>query len=284
MDLTSPAVIRNICSQFGFTFKKSLGQNFLTSRETLDNIADAVGQDCGVIEIGPGFGTLTAALAERARRVTAIELDERLLDVLKFTLGGYDNIKIIHGDVMKLDLKQIIHKEFGGGKVSIAANLPYYITTPVITKLLEERLPVSNIVVMVQKEVARRLCAECGSKDCGAITVMCRYYTKPEIIADVPASLFVPPPKVDGAVLKMRMPDKPSVQVLDERMFFRTVKAAFSQRRKTLLNCLCSFFAIPKPELSDILVKLDIEPARRGETLSLEEFARLSDALYNRTA
>lgn len=279
MDLTSPNVIKSIRERFGFTFKKGLGQNFLTSRAVLEDIADAAQTHDGVIEIGPGFGVLTSELASRADKVVAIEIDERLIEVLEYTLSSYDNVKIINDDVLKLDLKELIKNEFGGHEVSVAANLPYYITTPIIAKLLEERLPIKNIVVMVQKEVAERLCAKNGSKDYGAVTVMCRYFTNPEIITTVPASLFVPPPKVDSAVLKLSVLDKPSVSVKDEKMFFRVVKAAFSQRRKTLLNCLCSNFPIAKAQMSELLLSADIAPSRRGETLTLEEFAKISDIL-----
>jgi 16S rRNA (adenine1518-N6/adenine1519-N6)-dimethyltransferase len=279
MELTSPRVIRGIQEKFGFTFKKGLGQNFLTSPEVLSDIVDAAEIDGGVIEVGPGFGVLTTALAQNSEKVVTIEIDERLLDVLRYTLAEFDNVKIINADVLKLDLKQLIQDEFGGEKVSIAANLPYYITTPIITKLLEEKLPVKNIVVMVQKEVALRLAAKPSTKDYGAITVLCQYYTEPSIITNVPASLFVPPPKVDSAVLRLRVLDKPSVEVKDEKIFFRVVKASFSQRRKTLLNCLCSFFSLPKDELSDMLTGIGIVPSRRGETLSLAEFAAVADAL-----
>lgn len=282
MDLTSPKTIRSIQEKFGFTFKKGLGQNFLTSRDVLEQIAQAAEIDGGVLEIGPGFGVLTQALAENAEKVVAIEIDERLLSVLQYTLADFDNVKIVHGDVMKLNLAELIESEFDGEKISVAANLPYYITTPIIAKLLEEKLPLKNIIVMVQKEVAERLCAREGSKDYGSVTVMCRYYTEPEIVTRVPASLFVPPPKVDSAVLRLRVLDNPSVSVKDEKAFFKVVKAAFAQRRKTLLNCLCGAFPIPKEEMSELLKGAGVEPARRGETLSLEEFANISDAIIRR--
>lgn len=282
MDLTSPKEIRSVQSKFGFTFKKGLGQNFLTSHEVLDEIVRAAGQSDGILEIGPGFGTLTQALAESAEKVVSIELDERLLPVLDYTLAEYDNVKIIHGDVMKTDLHSLIKTEFPDMSVSVAANLPYYITTPVITRLLEEKLPAKNIVVMVQKEVAERLAAREGTKDYGAITVLCRYYTEPEIVTVVPASMFVPPPKVDSAVLKMKVLPEPSVKVKNEKLFFKVVKASFAQRRKTLLNCLCSAFPIPKTEMTEILTNAVGNPSRRGETLSLDEFAKISDIIFER--
>lgn len=280
MKLTSPKTIRAIADMFGFTFKKGLGQNFLTSEDILEKIASAA--DCrggGVLEIGPGFGVLTRELSKTAGKVVSLEIDERLLDVLEYTLDGCENVKVINRDVLKTDLRELIREEFGGEKISVAANLPYYITTPIISKLLEERLPLKNIVVMVQKEVAVRMTAEPGSKDYGAITLLCRYFSKPEIITSVPAGLFVPPPKVDSAVLRLKMLDSPSVAANDEELFFKTVRAAFSQRRKTLLNCLSSYFSVPKQELSESLLKINIEPSRRGETLSIEEFAAVSDAI-----
>ena len=280
MKLTSPKTIRAIADMFGFTFKKGLGQNFLTSEDILEKIASAA--DCrggGVLEIGPGFGVLTRELSKTAGKVVSLEIDERLLDVLEYTLDGCENVKVINRDVLKTDLRELIREEFGGEKISVAANLPYYITTPIISKLLEERLPLKNIVVMVQKEVAVRMTAEPGSKDYGAITLLCRYFSKPEIITSVPAGLFVPPPKVDSAVLRLKMLDSPSAAVNDEELFFKTVRAAFSQRRKTLLNCLSSYFSVPKQELSESLLNLNIEPSRRGETLSIEEFAAVSNAL-----
>ncbi len=280
MKLTSPKTIRAIADMFGFTFKKGLGQNFLTSEDILEKIASAA--DCrggGVLEIGPGFGVLTRELSKTAGKVVSLEIDERLLDVLEYTLDGCENVKVINRDVLKTDLRELIREEFGGEKISVAANLPYYITTPIISKLLEEQLPLKNIVVMVQKEVAVRMTAEPGSKDYGAITLLCRYFSKPEIITSVPAGLFVPPPKVDSAVLRLKMLDSPSVAANDEELFFKTVRAAFSQRRKTLLNCLSSYFSVPKQELSESLLKINIEPSRRGETLSIEEFAAVSDAI-----
>jgi 16S rRNA (adenine1518-N6/adenine1519-N6)-dimethyltransferase len=282
MDLTSPKTIKNIQAKFSFTFKKGLGQNFLTSPSVLEDIVDAAEIDSGVIEVGPGFGVLTRELAANADKVVTIEIDERLLDVLEYTLSDFDNVKIINDDILKLDLHKLLAEEFPNQKVSIAANLPYYITTPIITKLLEERLPIKNIVVMVQKEVAERLQAKPATKDYGAITLLCRYYTEPEIITNVPAGLFVPPPKVDSAVLRLKILDKPRVEVKDEKIFFRTVKAAFSQRRKTLLNCLASNFSIPKDELTEIMESAGIEPNRRGETLDIDEFAKLADKLFER--
>ncbi len=279
MDLTSPEVIKKIRAKFDFNFKKGLGQNFLTSGDVIDKITHAADPCDGVLEIGPGFGVLTQSLAENSPKVVSVEIDERLNEVLEFTLADYDNVKIINSDVLKIDLKELIKNEFGDKKISVAANLPYYITTPIITKLIEEKLNIKNIVVMVQKEVALRMQAKPGTKDYGAITLLCLYYTQPSIVTNVPASLFVPPPKVDSAVLKLDMLEEPRVKVLDEKMFFRVVKAAFSQRRKTLLNCLSSAFPIPKEQLSKLMEDTGILPTRRGETLDIEEFAKLSDCI-----
>lgn len=280
MDFISPSMIKRIASKYGFVFKKGLGQNFLSSQDVLEEIAIAAEIDqSGVIEIGPGFGVLTNELAKRAKKVVALEIDERLIPILADTLGEYDNVKVINQDVLKTDVKKLIQDEFGGEKVSVAANLPYYITTPIITGLIEGRLPLKNLVVMVQKEVADRITAEPGSKNYGAISVLCQYYTKTELVTVVGADEFVPPPKVDSAVVKMAFRDKPAVLVSDEKMFFRTVKAAFSQRRKTLLNCLVANFPQNKEEIADIMTSVGIEPTRRGETISLEEFAKLSQAL-----
>ena len=278
MDLTSPKTIKEIAERFGFTFKKGLGQNFLTSADVIDEIADSAG-DGGVLEIGPGFGVLTNALAQRAKKVVALEIDERLPEILEFTLHEHDNVKIINRDVMKTELRELIETEFSGMSVSVAANLPYYITTPIIAKLLEDKLPLKDIIVMIQKEVAQRIQAKPSTKDYGAITLLCQYYAEPEIIATVKAGMFVPPPKVDSAVLRLRLLDEPRVKVKDEKMFFKVIKAAFSQRRKTLLNCLASFFAMPKDKVTELLISVDIDPSRRGETLSIEEFAKLSDAM-----
>ena len=279
MDLTSPKTIREIQNKFGFTFKKGLGQNFLTSQEILDKTAESADLSNGVLEIGPGFGVLTKTLAENSPKVIAVEIDERLNDVLKYTLSDYDNVKVINRDILKTDIETLIADEFDGKRISVAANLPYYITTPIITHLLESKLNIADIVVMVQKEVADRMSAVPGTKDYGAITLLCRYFCEPEIVAKAPAGLFVPPPKVDSAVLRLHMLDEPRVSVKNEKVFFKTVKAAFSQRRKTLLNCLSSAFPIPKSEILLIMENVGISPQRRGETLDIYEFAKLSDAL-----
>lgn len=279
MELTSPKVIKEIAERFGFSFSKGLGQNFLLDPQVLDKIADAADIDDGVLEVGPGFGVLTKRLCETGKKVVSVEIDKRLIPVLDFTLAEFDNVKIIEKDILKTDVKALIDEEFDGKRISVAANLPYYITTPIITKLIEEKLPIKNIVVMVQKEVAERIAAKPGKKDYGAISVLCQYYTNPRLVTIVPAGSFYPPPKVDSAVLCMEVQDKPNVEVLDEKLFFKVVRAAFSQRRKTLLNCLASGFSCGKDKLTEILLEVGIEPSVRGEKLGLVEFGKISDAL-----
>ena len=277
MVLTDPGVIKDIKRKFGFEFKKAYGQNFLTSEKVLSEICHSVHESECILEIGPGFGTLTDALAKSFEKVVAIEIDKNLPQVLEYTLKEHNNVKIISGDCMKMDLKKLISEEFEGKRVSLAANLPYYITTPIITTVLESRLPLESMVVMVQKEVAERLCASPGGKEYGAISVLCSYFTESEIVAKVPAGCFVPAPKVDSAVVLMKIRKEPPVELTDEKMFFRVVRAAFSQRRKTLLNCLSSCFGGDKQKLSQYMEEAGINPARRGETLSVEEFAALSN-------
>lgn len=282
MELTSPKVIKQIAEQFDFGFSKGLGQNFLLDPQVLDKIADAADIDDGVLEVGPGFGVLTKRLCETGKKVVSVEIDKRLIPVLDFTLAEFDNVKIIEKDILKTDVKALIDEEFDGKKISVAANLPYYITTPIITKLIEEKLPIKNIVVMVQKEVAERIAAKPGKKDYGAISVLCQYYTNPRLVTIVPKGSFYPAPKVDSAVLCMEVQDKPNVEVSDEKLFFKVVKAAFGQRRKTLLNCLSSGFSCGKDALSEILSGIGIDPSVRGEKLGLSEFAKIADALNSR--
>lgn len=277
MVLTNPSVIKEIKNKFGFEFKKAYGQNFLTSDGVLQDICCAASGADGIIEIGPGFGTLTNSLAAAFDKVLAVEIDARLKPVLNYTLKEHDNVNVLLGDCMKMDFTELINEHFPGKSVSVAANLPYYITTPIITMLIESRLPLDKIVVMVQKEVAQRLCAQPGSKEFGAISVLCSYYTNPEIITVVPAGCFVPSPKVDSAVVAMKVRKEPAVNVVDEKMFFSVVKAAFSQRRKTLCNCLNSYFTAEKQIISDLLTQVGVDPGRRGETLTLAEFAAISD-------
>lgn len=279
MDLTSPKTIRDIQNRFGFSFKKGLGQNFLTDKNVLYDITEAADGADAVIEIGPGFGVLTRELAEKFPKVIAIETDKSLAPVLDYTLREFENVEIIWDDVLKIDLKKLISEKFNGMKVSVAANLPYYVTTPIISGLVTNKLPISDIVIMIQKEVAERICASPGTKSYGALSVMCQYYTEPQLVTKVLASAFVPAPKVDSAVIKLKVLDEPSVQVEDEEFFFKTVQAAFSQRRKTLSNCLTSYFKCGKELIEQVLLSVDIDSRRRGETLSIWDFAKLSETL-----
>lgn len=280
MDLTSPRVIKDIAERFDFSFSKGLGQNFLLDERVLDKIADAADITDGVLEVGPGFGVLTKRLCETGKKVVSVEIDRRLIPVLEFTLAEFDNIKVIEKDILKTDVAELIREEFGDGKISVAANLPYYITTPIITKLIEEKLPLKNIVVMVQREVAERIAAAPGKKDYGAISVLCQYYTNPRLVTIVPAGSFYPAPKVDSAVLCMEVCEKPNVETKDEALFFKVVKAAFAQRRKTLLNCLSSGFSCEKATISELLESVDIAPNVRGEKLGLAEFAKIADVFF----
>ncbi len=278
-ELTDPKIIKYLCQKYGFTFSKSMGQNFITDPSVpLAMAQDATETAQGVIEIGPGFGTLTAPLATMAEKVISIELDKRLQKVLSETLAGFSNVSFIWEDCLKVNLSELIEKEFSGMDVSVAANLPYYITTPIIMNLLESRLPFKKVVVMIQKEVAERLCAKPGSKDYGAISIATQYFSRPQIIKHVPAGAFIPAPKVDSSVVSMEILPRPSVAPRDEKLFFKLIKAAFSQRRKTLVNALSSSGAFgSKEEIQKAIEKLCFPPSIRGEALSIEEFCALSD-------
>ena len=279
--LTDRGFIKELLERHGFTFSKSLGQNFLINPSVCPRMAEAAvrGADVGVLEIGPGIGVLTNELLKRASKVVAVELDKRLLPVLDETLAEYDNLKVVNADVMKLDLHSLIKEEFGAKEVSVCANLPYYITSPIIMKLLEDRLSVSSITVMVQKEAAVRLCAEPGSRDSSAITAAVRYYCDPELLFHVSAGSFMPAPKVDSAVIRLSLRE-PSVHPRDEALFFRVIRGAFAQRRKTVLNSLSSSLSLDKGKLSDILCKAGVDPSARAERLTLQNFSDISDAVY----
>lgn len=277
--MTDRKTIEYLCSKYGFKLKKGLGQNFLTDDSVIEEIVKAADiKDKSVIEVGPGFGVLTAALASVAKNVLSVEIDKTLLPVLSETLAGFNNVEILNEDILKVDVKNIIYEKFGGGKVSVAANLPYYITTPIIMGLLEKKLPLENIVIMVQKEVADRICASPGSKDYGLLTVMVRYYCKAKYVCTVDKSKFVPVPSVDSAVVKLSVMEKSDIDVLDEKVFFSLVKASFAQRRKTLFNGLKNSGNFGgREEILEAFEKAGIDPMIRGEKLSIEEFAKLSN-------
>ncbi|MCF0155273.1 MAG: 16S rRNA (adenine(1518)-N(6)/adenine(1519)-N(6))-dimethyltransferase RsmA [Veillonella sp.] len=273
--IASPEVVHHICKRFGITMSKKLGQNFLIKRTVVDQIVRAADLHEGepVLEVGPGIGTLTQGLAQSGADVTAIELDTRLLEVLDTTLAAYDNVKIIHGDVLKLNIPEIME----GKPFKVVANLPYYITTPIIMSLLESKLPIERLVVMVQREVALRMIAQPGSKDYGALSVAVQYYTEPDIVLDVPPKAFMPAPAVTSAVIRCVLRDKPPVDVIDEKRFFRVVKAGFAQRRKTFSNTMKTT-GLSKEQIEAILAKANIDGQRRGETFSLQEFADVANA------
>ena len=281
--LTAISNIKEILSRHGFTFSKALGQNFLINPSVCPRMADAAveGENIGVIEIGPGIGVLTNELCKRAKKVVAVELDKRLIPVLAETLSEYDNLKVINADVMELDLNKLIKDEFEGMEVAVCANLPYYITSPIIMKLLEDRLEVKSITVMVQKEAAQRLSAAPGSRDSSAITVAVNYYADAETLFGVSSGSFMPAPKVDSAVIQLRL-RKPERLPEDEKTLFKVIKAAFAQRRKTVLNSLSSSLPLDKSAVSDILNEAGVEQTARAEKLVLDDFIRIADALYDR--
>ena len=268
-------VTLHIIKTFHLTMSKKMGQNFLIDRTVVDGIVEAADITAAdhVLEIGPGIGTLTQGLAEAGAEVVAVELDRRLPDILAKTLAGYENVRIVNGDILKID----IPREMATETYKVVANLPYYITTPIIMKLLEERLPISVLVTMIQREVALRMVARPGGKDYGALSVAVQYYTDPEIVFDVPPQAFIPSPAVHSSVIRCRVRREPPVAVLDEATFFRVVKASFAQRRKTLSNSLKSG-GFTAETVHAMLDAAGVDGKRRGETLSLEEFSALANA------
>ena len=284
--LSDPGHIKEVLARHGFHFSKALGQNFLINPGVCPRMAAECGaQGCkGVIEVGPGIGVLTWELSQVAQKVCAIELDSRLFPVLEETLAGRDNVKLVPGDVMKLDLNQLIRQEFGGGPVCVCANLPYYITSPVILRLLEEGLPLTTITVMVQKEAAQRLCAAPGERECGAVSVAVHYRSQPKLLFQVGRGSFLPPPKVDSAVLRLDLRQEPPVSVADEDWFFRVSRAAFAQRRKTAANSLSATLGLPKPQVEQALAAAGAPENVRAERLTLEQLAALANALLGEGA
>lgn len=278
MKLYAPSTIKEIKERYGFRLSKSLGQNFLTDKHIIDRIIEAADIDAGdlIIEIGPGIGVLTREAAERAGRVVAVEIDRNLLPILEETLAGYDNVEVINADILKTDVNRIIAGS-DCRKATIIGNLPYYITTPIIMNLLERGVKADSMIFMMQKEVADRIRAGAGSKTYGALSVAVQYYCSAELVTMVPKEVFFPAPKVDSAVLKLHIRKDKPVELNDEAMFFRCIKAGFGQRRKTLANSLQGIGGIDKEEVKECLRSLGIEENRRAETLSIEEFAAIAN-------
>lgn len=286
MNLCDIQTIKQIMSVYGLKFRKEFGQNFLTNRMVVEDIADNAcdGRSKTILEIGPGIGTLTAQLAERYENVIALEIDKSLIPVLSYTLEDYKNVRVINEDVMKADLRALLEPYFEGG-ISVCANLPYYITTPILMKLLESGLPFDYITIMIQSEVADRLCAKAGSRDCGAITTVLSYYGTAEKLFTVSAGNFVPPPKVNSSVVRIKLYEEKPYCPKDEAIFFRTVKAAFEQRRKTLPNALSSGFSeLSKDALTALILECGLNADIRGEKLDTATFVLLADKITDAIA
>lgn len=282
--LYSPAKMAQLRAKHDFRHSKSLGQNFLSDKNIIDAIIEGseIGAEDLVIEIGPGMGVLTAAAAECASRVVAVEIDRHLIPILTETLENYDNVELINADVMKTDLSEVVEKYRTSGKVRIIGNLPYYITTPIVMKLLEERVPADSITIMMQKEVADRIKASPGSKMYGALSVAVGFYCTVRHIANAPKEVFVPRPKVDSTVIRLDVRQERPVELVDEKLFFETIKKGFGQRRKTLLNSLTGIRGMPKESIAAVLADCGIDSRRRAETLSMSEFADLANEIAQR--
>lgn len=285
-DIATPIRTKEILNKYGFAFKKSLGQNFIIDPNILRNIVQQahLTEESGAIEVGPGIGALTEHLARAAKKVVAFEIDQRLLPVLEDTLSPYNNVKVVHSDILKADVQSVIQQEMSDLKdIMVVANLPYYVTTPILIKLLTESLPIRGLVVMMQKEVADRITAKPGTKNYGSLSIAIQYYGTAEVAMIVPKTVFMPQPNVDSAVIRIIKHDQPPVQVISEEFFFEVTRASFAQRRKTILNNLQSGLSQGKEKKQFILDALEscgIDSSRRGETLSIEEFGKLADALY----
>jgi len=281
--LSNPQRTIEVIKKYEFCFQKKFGQNFLIDGHVLDKIIAGAGvtKDDMVLEIGPGIGTMTQYLAEVAGKVVAVEIDRNLLPILQETLADYDNVKVIHADVLSLDLEKLVQEENGGRPIKVVANLPYYITTPIIMALFEQHVPLANVTVMVQKEVAARMKSGPGSKDYGALSLAVQYYAEPYIVANVPCNCFMPRPNVDSAVIRLTRYEEPPVQVKDEKMLFKIIRASFNQRRKTLQNGLnnSSELNFTKDQIAAAIAEAGFSPSVRGEALTLEQFARLTDIL-----
>lgn len=283
MNLSKPSELKEILARHGFSFSKSLGQNFLIDNNILDKIVNAadISENDFVLEIGPGAGTLTRCLAKTGAKVVAVEIDKALIPVLSETMAEFESFKLINNDILKVDLKELCETEFGGNSFHVIANLPYYITTPIVMKLLEEKLPVKSMTLMVQKEVADRMCAKSGSKDYGALSVAVQYYCTASVVCKAEPHCFIPQPKVASSVVNLKVGEKPTVDVKDEKKFFAVVKSAFGQRRKTLMNALSKspYLSAEKEKILNALEKMGLSADIRGEKMSIEQFAELSDIL-----
>ena len=281
--LSNPQRTIEVIKKYEFCFQKKFGQNFLIDGHVLDKIIAGAGvtKDDMVLEIGPGIGTMTQYLAEAAGKVVAVEIDRNLLPILQETLADYGNVKVLHADVLSLDLEKLVQEENGGRPIKVVANLPYYITTPIIMALFEQHVPLANVTVMVQKEVAARMKSGPGSKDYGALSLAVQYYAEPYIVANVPCNCFMPRPNVDSAVIRLTRYEEPPVQVKDEKMLFKIIRASFNQRRKTLQNGLnnSSELNFTKDQIAAAIAEAGFSPSVRGEALTLEQFAKLTDIL-----
>lgn len=279
--LSSHKATKEVVQKHNFKFSKSLGQNFLIDTNVIDRILEGARVQEGdyVIEVGPGIGTLTKEMGRTAEKVVAIEIDKTLIPILEETLADFPNIEVINQDILKVDVQELVKEKLNGGPVKLIANLPYYITTPIVMKFLEEDIPVTDIVVMVQKEVADRMNAQPNSKDYGALSVAVQYYCDTEIVAKAPRHMFMPQPNVDSTVIGLHVREERKYNVDNEDIFFKTVKASFGQRRKTLLNSLGGLGFLSKDQIKIALQEANIDEKRRGETLSIEEFASLSNAV-----
>ena len=285
--LTDISTIKKVMGENGVTFSKGLGQNFLVNPTVCPRMADAVRESTdgkiGVLEIGAGVGVLTKELLERCEKVVCVELDTRLFPVLDDTLSGYDNLTLINADILKVDLEKVIEEHFDGMEIFVCANLPYYITSPVIMRLLEEKLPFNKIIVMVQKEAGDRLCAKVGTRESGAVTVAVNYYAKARKLFDVSRGSFMPSPNVDSCVIELDLTQKGNYNVKDEKLFFKMIKSAFAQRRKTILNSISSGMGIDKAKLLQAIENAGLSQTARAEALTMEELTDLSNKIYEVT-
>lgn len=283
-DLSDERTVRAVLSRHGFSFSKALGQNFLIDPTVCPEMARAAtreGADC-VLEIGPGIGVLTASLCEQAKQIVAVELDRRLFPVLRETLADYDNVELVEGDAMQLDLHALLRERFGeGARIAVCANLPYYITSPLLMRLLECRLPIEKLVVMVQKEAAERLCAEVGSREAGAVTVAVRYYAEAHTLFTVGREAFLPAPKVDSAVIELCVRKAPEIELRDEAYFFKMVRAAFAQRRKTAVNGISAGLNLPKAAVAEAIADTGLPADVRAEKIPMEKLAQLANRLLD---